>query len=254
MTSPDFDPARILYQDAALIAVNKLAGELVVVDRWGKETQVLLHSLGDYLRATGHAKDATGRDLYPVHRLDRDTSGVVLFAKHRQAHKALSVMFEGREVEKTYWAFTSGCPEWSHRDVDAPLSRREGKRGRGRGFVDDVNGKPAQTSFKVLQCYGDIAWLEAKPHTGRLHQIRLHAQLLGFPLINDPHYGLADWKTKINGITPLTRFPLHARKIHFNHPLSGVRLEIEAPLDAALTLFMAQLATACNLPLPEIES
>jgi len=250
MNNTAFEPCRILYQDADLIAVNKLAGELVVADRWGKEPHVLLHALGDYLRSIGHGKDASGRDLYPVHRLDRDTSGVVLFAKHRAAHKLLSGMFEGREVEKTYWAFTSGCPPWEQHEVDAPLSRREGKRGRGRGFVDLVNGKPAQTAFRVLQCFGDIAWLEAKPLTGRLHQIRLHAQLAGFPLLNDPHYGKADWKSGLIGVSPLARFPLHARTIEFNHPTTGAPVRIEAPLDAALATFMHELAAASGTTLP----
>lgn len=249
MNNTVFEPSRILYQDADLIAVNKLAGELVVADRWGKEPHVLLHALGAYLRSEGHTKDASGRDLYPVHRLDRDTSGVVLFAKHRAAHRLLSVMFEGREVEKTYWAFTCGCPPWQKHNVDAPLSRREGKRGRGRGFVDPLNGKPAQTAFTVLQCFGDIAWLEAKPLTGRLHQIRLHAQLAGFPLLNDPHYGKADWNTELIGISPLARFPLHARTVEFSHPTTQAPVHIEAPLDNALSTFVHELATACSVAL-----
>lgn len=239
-----FDPARILLEDEHLICVNKQAGELVVADRWGKETNILLHRVGAYLRAQGHQADARGRDLFPVHRLDRDTSGVVVFAKHAAAHRALSRLFEGREVHKLYWLFTSGCPPWTGLTVDVPLSRREGKRGRGRSFVDHAQGKPAQTEFRVLRCFGDVGWLQAVPHTGRLHQIRLHAREAGFPLLYDPHYGIKDWQSAHFGSLGVERVPLHARELAFVHPLTGDSVEVIAPLDAALTALLARLGLA----------
>lgn len=238
---PPFAPERILFEDPHLICVNKAAGELVVADRWGKETNILLHRVGAYLRAQGHQADALGRDLFPVHRLDRDTSGVVVFAKHAQAHRALSRLFEGREVRKLYWLFTSGCPPWSQLEVDVPLSRMEGKRGRGRGFVDRIKGKPAQTVFRVLKCFTDVGWLEALPHTGRLHQIRLHAKEAGIPLLYDPHYGIKDWQSGRYGSLVLDRVPLHAREIAFTHPLTDAALHICAPLDTVLTALLARL-------------
>lgn len=236
-----FDPARILLEDEHLICVNKQAGELVVADRWGKETNILLHRVGAYLRAQGHQADAKGRDLFPVHRLDRDTSGVVVFAKHAEAHRALSRLFEGREVRKLYWLFTSGCPSWTELTIDVPLSRMEGKRGRGRGFVDRAKGKPAQTEFRVLRCFGDVGWLQAFPRTGRLHQIRLHAREAGFPLLHDPHYGIKDWQSERYGSLGIARVPLHARQLAFVHPLTGAATEVVAPLDPALTSLMARL-------------
>lgn len=236
-----FDASRILLEDAHLICVNKQAGELVVADRWGKENNILLHRVGAYLRAQGHQPDARGRDLFPVHRLDRDTSGVVIFAKHAQAHRALSQLFEGRAVRKLYWLLTSGCPAWTELTVDAPLSRKEGKRGRGRAFVDLENGKPAQTNFRVHRCFGDVAWLDAQPHTGRLHQIRLHAREAGFPLLYDPHYGIKDWQSTRFGVLDVQRVPLHARELAFVHPLTGDSVEAVAPLDTALTTVLARL-------------
>lgn len=231
-----FDAQLVLYQDDDIICINKQAGELVVADRWKKETNVLLHKLGVYLRAQGHQPDATGRDLYPVHRLDRDTSGVVVFAKNAEAHRNLSKQFESRDVAKKYWLFTRGAPEWDEHIVDAPLRRLEGKRGRGRGTVDWENGKPARTQFRVLNRYHDVGWLEAEPETGRLHQIRLHAMEAGFPLLYDPQYLKAPWESEFYGPLPLQRVPLHAHWLRFAHPRNRQRaLEISAPLDGALT-------------------
>lgn len=243
----EFDPTRILYQDDDLIAVNKPAGALVVADRWGKETNILLHQVGTFLRAHGHAVDASGRDLYPVHRLDRDTSGVVVFAKHRDAHRQLSRLFETREVDKLYWLIAGGCPPRSHFQVDAPLSRREGKRGRGRGYVDHAQGKPATTEFRVLQCFADVCWLAAHPITGRLHQVRLHAAEAGFPALVDPQYGRTSWISPRFGELTLPRVPLHARELTFTHPRTQQPLRIEAPLDAALREFLLRLAEATGV-------
>lgn len=239
--STTFDPTRILLEDEHIVCVNKHAGELVVADRWGKEPNILLHSVGAYLRSQGHQADARGRDLFPVHRLDRDTSGVVVFAKHADAHRALSQLFEGRAVHKLYWLFTSGCPAWAELTVEVSLSRMEGKRGRGRGFVDPVHGKPAQTQFRVVRCFGDVGWLEALPHTGRLHQVRLHAREAGVPLLFDPHYGIKNWQSAHYGALGLERVPLHARELAFIHPLTDAAVAVTAPLDAALDALLQRL-------------
>ena len=237
-----FDATRILYHDDDLIAVNKPAGALVVADRWGKEPNILLHQVGAFLRAQGHQPDASGRDLYPVHRLDRDTSGVVLFAKQREAHRTLSRMFEGREIAKVYWLLAAGCPPMAHLSIDAPLSRREGKRGRGRGYVDRVNGKPSVTNFRVLQYFGDICWFEAQPLTGRLHQIRLHAAELGYPALYDPQYGRTTWVSAQWGEITLTHVPLHARELQLPHPRTAQPLRITAAPDDEFRRLVERLA------------
>lgn len=221
----------LLTEDEHLIAVRKSAGQLVVADRFGLEKDVLLHKWGAYLRDKGHKPDETGRDLYPVHRLDRDTSGVVLFAKHHEAHRRLSRMFEGREMKKTYWTLACGAPDWDRLRCEVPLSRAEGKKGRGRALVDLQKGKEAITDFSVLQRLGRVTWVEAQPLTGRLHQIRVHLRVLGHPVLFDEAYWDATWKTEILTHLPAQRMPLHARKICFSHPFTGKKTEIECPMD-----------------------
>jgi 23S rRNA pseudouridine955/2504/2580 synthase/23S rRNA pseudouridine1911/1915/1917 synthase len=232
---------RILIEDEHLIGVKKHAGELVVADRWGIEKRVLLHSLGEYLRAKGHQPDASGRDLYPVHRLDRETSGVVLFAKHEEAHRLLSKMFESREMKKTYWAFTAGVPEWDHCLCSIPLSRAEGKKGRGRALIDLKHGKPSETDFRVKDRFGDIGWIEAKPHTGRLHQIRIHLKSLGVPILWDHTYWNEAWKSHAHPDLPPQTLPLHARTLEFSHPFGGKPVLIECPMEEEMRNLLNRL-------------
>jgi RluA family pseudouridine synthase len=221
---------RIIIEDEHLVAVRKLAGELVVKDRFGLAKEVLLDKLGDHLREKGHQPDESGRDLYPVHRLDRDTSGLVLFAKHEEAHRRLSKLFEGREMEKTYWLFSSGVPLWDEAHCCIPLVRAEGKKGRGRALVDlGREGKETETRFKVRQRFEDMAWVVAQPRTGRLHQIRLHMRLLGHPVWGDPLYGNESDRAAQAALFP--RLALHARELAFRHPFSGAALALECSLD-----------------------
>jgi RluA family pseudouridine synthase len=243
------DPKKILIEDEHLIAVNKSAGELVVADRWGKETNILLHRVGEYLRLQGHEKDSSGRDLYPVHRLDRETSGVVLFAKNQDAHRELSKMFEARAMEKVYWAFCFGSPEWDYCKSEIPLTRAEGKRGRGRALVDLAKGKPAETEFYVRQRYQEkAAWIEAHPFTGRLHQIRVHLKALGHPLLYDSQYGFEGIDAEKTVGFKILRTPLHARRLSFVHPFSKAEVNIEAPIEndmrALVNLFLEKRSAA----------
>ena len=233
-----FDTKRILFEDEHFIAVKKHSGELVVADRWQIEKDILLHNLGDYLRSQGHQKDKSGRDLYPVHRLDRDTSGVVLFAKNQDVHRALSIMFEGREMDKTYWTFCVGNPVWDYCLSEVPLNRAEGKKGRGRALVDLGKGKPSCTEFNVTERFPGVSWLEAKPKTGRLHQIRLHLKVMGHPVLHDPLYSDDQAKERKG------RLMLHARSIQFIHPITKVDTLIECPMDEDMRLLLNQLKTA----------
>ena len=232
---------RILTEDEHLIAVRKAAGELVISDRFGLEKNVLLHSLGAFLRERGHQPDESGRDLYPVHRLDRDTSGVVLFAKSQESHRRLSRMFESREMHKLYWALACGVPDWDHCRCEVPLRRAEGKKGRGRALVDFSEGKPAVTEFSVRDKLGNISWIEARPHTGRLHQIRVHLRILGHPILFDEAYWDNSWKAEITKKILPQRIPLHARSLSFQHPFTGQNVEIECPMEEDMRSLLQKL-------------
>jgi RluA family pseudouridine synthase len=231
----------LLIEDEHLVAVKKSAGQLVVADRFGLEKDILLHKLGAFLREKGHKPDETGRDLYPVHRLDRDTSGVVLFAKHHEAHRRLSKMFEGREMEKVYWTLACGLPEWDRCTCEVPLSRAEGKKGRGRALVDLQKGKEAVTAFQVKERMKRVSWMEARPLTGRLHQIRVHLRILGHPVLFDDNYWDATWKTEILSFYTQQRLCLHARSIKFRHPFTGAATEIECPMDPDMRELLQKL-------------
>lgn len=234
----------LLIEDEHLIAVRKSAGQLVVADRFGLEKDILLHKWGAYLREKGHKPDETGRDLYPVHRLDRDTSGVVLFAKHHEAHRKLSKMFEGREMKKLYWTLACGTPDWDFSHCEVPLSRAEGKKGRGRALVDLQKGKEAITDFAVKERLGRVTWIEARPLTGRLHQIRVHLRVLGHPVLFDEAYWDATWKTEILSHFTAQRMPLHARSISFVHPFTNKKLEIDCPMDEDMRNLLQKLQSS----------
>lgn len=238
---------RILIEDEHLVAVKKHSGELVVADRWGIEKRVLLHELGTYLRGKGHTADASGRDLYPVHRLDRETSGVVLFAKHEEAHRLLSKMFESREMRKTYWAYTAGSPEWDACSCAIPLLRAEGKKGRGRALIDLKRGKASETDFRVKERFGDITWIEARPLTGRLHQIRIHLRSLGVPLLWDQAYWDANWKSTMHVDLPPQNLPLHARNLSFVHPYTKTAVSIDCPMEEEMRNLLNRLKLASEL-------
>lgn len=237
------DPKRILIETDRWIAIQKLPGELVVADRFGKEENILLHFLGEYLRSQGHKADKSGRDLYPVHRLDRGTSGVVLFAKDQELHRELSMAFEAHQMKKTYWAYTRGIPQWDNAVCRVSLERAEGKAGRGRAHIALNKGKEAETEFKVVEKFGDIAWIEAMPKSGRLHQIRLHLDLLGNSILNDVQYGNLEWKSKFIEMGKNTRMMLHARSISFYDKFQEKDISIDCPLDQELR----ELVNALNL-------
>jgi len=216
-----------LYEDGHLVAVNKPAGITTIHDA-ARPDEPDLHAL---LQAR------FGR-LWPVHRLDRDTSGVIVFARTEAAHRSLSEWFQERDVTKIYHAIVVGSPPWVERTADAPL-RADGDR-RHRTVVDALRGKPAVTHFRVLQRLKRYALIEARPETGRTHQIRVHAALLGHPIAADDLYGdgrpifLSHLKRDYRSNSPqelplMSRVALHAQGLSLNHPASGEPLELRAP-------------------------
>jgi RluA family pseudouridine synthase len=203
----------ILYVDDHILAVDKPAGLPVLPDGWQKDAPYLLKML----------EEEYGK-LWVVHRLDKVTSGVMVFARTAEAHRALNIQFEKHEAEKVYHAISSSVPPWEEKTTRFPLRANVGHS--HRTMVDDRNGKPAQTTFKVLQRGQSHALLEARPLTGRTHQVRVHAYALGYPLLGDVLYSAP--ATEL-----ITRPALHAYSLSLQHPQDGRMMTFSAayPLD-----------------------
>jgi tRNA pseudouridine32 synthase / 23S rRNA pseudouridine746 synthase len=199
----------VLYVDDHLLVVSKPAGLPSLVDGYHPETPYL----------TGILK-GTYQALWVVHRLDRQTSGVIVFARTAAAHRELNTQFEQRRAVKTYHALVQGLPAWDNRSVRLPL-RADGDR-RHRTVVDHQRGKPAETDLLVLERFDQVALLRATPHTGRTHQIRAHLAAVGYPIVSDPLYGGAE-------LSGLPRLGLHAYSLRLFHPGSKDEMEFIAP-------------------------
>jgi RluA family pseudouridine synthase len=174
----------ILYSDEHILIINKPAGLPVLPDGWEKDAPYLVKSL----------EEGYGR-IFIVHRLDKITSGVMVFARDAETHRALNIQFENHQAEKVYHAIVQGNPKWDEKTARHPLRANVGHK--HRTMVDNKNGKPSETRFKILKRFQarpeqgrwEAALIEAKPMTGRTHQIRVHAYALGYPLLGDTLYG-----------------------------------------------------------------
>jgi 23S rRNA pseudouridine1911/1915/1917 synthase len=247
-------PFRIVYEDDDIIVVDKASGIAVIADHWDDSLERLDELVGDLLksRAATNAKHpavAPDKSIYVVHRVDRDTSGLVAFAKTAEMHKTLSSAFEARLVKKRYIAVINGRPTWTETSCDLPL-RMDGDR-EHRTIVDRGHGKPALTEFKVLGICGNLAVLEAFPHTGRTHQIRAHLSALGHSIVCDPLYGdkkpllLSSFKRSWRGDPYeerpiLSRLGLHASSLSFEVPELKQR-DFSAPLAKDMAALLSQM-------------
>ncbi len=216
-------PARTmtLYADDDLLVVNKPANLPTLVDGYHPEAPYLLSLL-----------KAEYGELWVVHRLDRQTSGVIVFARSAAAHRALNIQFEKRQTEKVYHVLAQGAPAWESKTVNLPLLA-DGDR-RHRSVVDAVRGKPSATELRLLERYADYALIEAIPRTGRTHQIRAHLAALGHPIVGDQLYGG-------KALEGLKRLGLHASRIKFHHPATGDEVEFHAPTPDDLTQVLKAL-------------
>jgi len=232
-------PISVLFSDDALLVVDKPAGTLSIPDRYDPELPV----------AQSMLREEWG-NLFVVHRLDKDTSGVLVYARNVDAHRALSESFERRSVAKVYQALVRGAPEWDETVCELPL-RPDGDK-LHRTVVDAQHGKSSATSFKVLERYKDCALVEARPSSGRTHQIRVHLASFGHPCLCDPIYGDGKplmlsklkkrWKGDPFDERPLlARSALHALCASFPHPVSGEIMTFEAPLPKDMRAAIAQL-------------
>lgn len=206
----------LLYQDARVIAVNKPAGQLVIPGRGEPSAVCLKEECSQFI----------GRPAFVVHRIDRETSGVVLFAKDPESHRFLCGAFENRLVKKEYLAAVVGLPPLSG-VIESPLRQF----GSGR-VAPDPKGKPSRTEYEVVATWAGGALLSVRPLTGRRHQIRAHLTEIGHPLLGDPFYGPPP---RPLGGAP--RLFLHARELLFPHPDGGERtVTVEPPEDFYLYL------------------
>lgn len=211
----------VLFEDADLLAVDKPAGVVT--------HPAYRHPDGTLFDAIVARQVARGeRRPWLLHRLDRDTSGVVLLAKTEHARKHLVRQFERRLVRKWYLAVVRGTPDVSAGAICAPLRRDPADR---RRVIVDPTGQAATTSYSVLAAYEDTALVLAEPRTGRTHQIRAHLASRGHPIVGDSTYGGDDERLDLTSAGE-HRHLLHAWRLRVSHPASGDALRIEAPVPA----------------------
>ena len=242
-------PLDVLYEDDDLIVVDKPAGMTVHPGagvKRGTLVNALLHR--------GPALSAVGGVERPgiVHRLDRDTSGVIVVARNDRAHRDLAAQFKGRTVEKVYEALVWGRPRAFAGRIDKPIGRHPTARVRMSVRRD---GRPSVTRWRIARPLGPATLLEVHPQTGRTHQIRVHLADLGHPIVGDPLYGGRRRPVPARSAGPATRaalaaieaytgLALHAARLAFDHPGDGRRMRFEAPRPAPLARLLAQLEEA----------
>jgi 23S rRNA pseudouridine1911/1915/1917 synthase len=216
---------RIVWEDDDVLVVDKPAG-LVVHPGAGRASGTLVDALA--------GKVAGGDPERPgvVHRLDRDTSGLIALARSEDAHAALSELVRQRSFERTYLALVRGRPRSRTGRIEAPIGRDRGDP--TRISLDTDSPRDAATNFEVEQLFADHALLRVRLETGRMHQIRVHLAAVDLPVVGDPTYGVRE--------PPLERQFLHATELAFPHPFSGERIETVSELPPDLAAFLAQLS------------
>ena len=239
-------PLDILYEDDDVIVVNKAAGMTVHAGA-GNTRGTLVNAL----LGRGQALSQGGDALRPgiVHRLDKDTSGIILVAKNDAAHAKLGEAFRQRTVKKTYIALVHGLLKEDHGRIDLAIGRDPRRRMRmaARRSFTTANAREARTDWRVLARIDTTTLVEVQLHTGRTHQIRVHFSALHHPVVGDTLYGAAP-QLRIGKITlpPLGRNFLHAAKLGFTQPRTGAWIELRAPLPPNLRAFLQELTAAAR--------
>lgn len=232
--TPEDIPLDILHEDAAIIVINKAPGMVVHPGsgcRSGTLVAALLHHCQGSLSGIGGVERPG-----IVHRLDKDTSGVLVAAKHDDAHRKLAADFASRRVEKTYLAYVIGKPAPEAGDWTGAIGRHP--VARQKMAVLDRGGRASHTRYRVVESIGNVSLLELDLLTGRTHQIRVHASHAGCPLVGDLTYGRKG--TPLEG-APVNRQLLHARRLKIHHPVTGEKLEFTAPVPDDFTSFESWL-------------
>ena len=226
----------ILYEDADVIVINKPAG-MVVHAGAGHNTGTLVNALLHHFTTLS----SVNGELRPgiVHRLDKETSGVLVVARSDAAHQSLAQQFHDREVEKVYLALVHGRMEQVTGRISAPIARDPIRRTRMTAKTG--HGRTALTEYRVLERFAFFTYLEVKIGTGRTHQIRVHLSSLKHPIFGDRLYGAP---AEIPGVPSLDRFFLHAHSLRFRSPSSGEIIRIESPLPQELSELLAAVRTS----------
>jgi len=225
---PEDIPLDIVYEDDDIILINKPSG-MVVHPGNGNTTGTLVNAL---MHHTNKLSDLNG-EVRPgiVHRIDKDTSGIMIAAKNNKAHEILSDMLSRHEIEREYIALVKGEFPNDTATIDAPIGRDE--KNRIRMCVTGKNSKDAITHLKVIKRYKGYTLLRLKLETGRTHQIRVHLNYIGFPIVNDPLYGTCD--------NPNFGQFLHSTSIRFTHPITGKELFFEVPVPKEFETYLEGL-------------
>jgi RluA family pseudouridine synthase len=223
---PEIDLApMIIFEDEHIIGVNKPAGLLTIPGGFSSGTPDLKTIL-----------EKQRDEIWVVHRLDKDTSGIVLFARSAEVHRHLNLQFDQREISKEYRAIVYGVPRWKNDTVSQNLLV-DGDR--SHRTIASTLGKPARTDFEVLHRFPCFSYLAAKPHTGLTHQIRAHLAYLGFPILQDALYAKKELLPEDTWI--INRMALHAYQITFSHPVTGKVMILTAPIPPDFRTALDQL-------------
>jgi 23S rRNA pseudouridine1911/1915/1917 synthase len=228
---PESIPLAILYQDASLIVVDKPAG-MVTHPAYGHTSGTLVNALLAHYPPL--ARMDTPERAGIVHRLDRDTSGIIVVAKTEAIRQALQAQFKAREVQKTYLALVEGHLDPAQGIIEAPIGRDPNHRKRMTTLHD---GREAVTAYRVLEFFDQHCLVQVEPKTGRTHQIRVHMAFLHHPVVGDRVYGYRKQRL------PLRRHFLHAQHIRFRHPQTGQTVEFETDLPPELSALLDRLRT-----------
>ena len=231
----------IIYQDDELLIINKPAHFLSIPDRYKP----------DLPNAKAYLQHRVG-EVYTVHRIDKETSGIMIFARNESSHKHLCRQFEERKVNKLYWALTMGQVQPATGEINKPIASHPGKPGK---MIIARKGKQSLTTYRTLEAFRHYSLIEANIKTGRTHQIRVHFESIGHPLAVDPMYGGSEgfYLSELKGKKyrrgksdkeerPLMgRVSLHAYSISFKHPTSGEKMHYEAELPKDFRAVLSQL-------------
>ncbi len=233
-------PTETLLEDESIVVINKPPGLLTLPDRFAAAKPSIL---GDLTKKYGK--------IFVVHRLDKETSGIMIFAKNEDAHRKLSIAFEKREVDKIYLALVEGSTHLEEGEIDKPIGEHLQQAGK---MVISSLGKPSLTLWRVRERFHNFTLVEAKIMTGRTHQIRVHFHSIGYPLAVDAVYGrresiflseIKPKKLKMGKFAEpqplMSRTALHAFRLVFDHPVTGVRTTVEADLHKDFQAVVNQL-------------